>query len=152
MCITADLLPLHYRYRLFLDFLGIAIIDESTGALARAPHYRERFENLVTHGHNFLRITRVLKCLGELGYSHYQPPLVHFLYHETYETKLLQQCAKSLAEFWVHVVIDDETREELIKLCDSQSDAEIDSDQTIDPPAVGLPSSLNLTEHDSAKE
>ena len=54
-------------YALFLDFLGIALVDEITGAVERTPCFAARFENLRARGHNFLRITRVLKCLGELG-------------------------------------------------------------------------------------
>lgn len=54
-------------YALFLDFLGISLVDEGTGAVERTPNFADRFHNLSTRGHNFLRITRVLKCLGELG-------------------------------------------------------------------------------------
>jgi len=54
-------------YALFLDFLGIALVDEDTGAVERTPGFAARFENLRTRGHNFLRITRVLKFLGEVG-------------------------------------------------------------------------------------
>jgi hypothetical protein len=37
------------------------------GELARGDAWRERFANLCARPHNFLRITRILKCLGEVG-------------------------------------------------------------------------------------
>jgi hypothetical protein len=39
-------------------------------------HWEARFSNLCHNGHNFLRITRILKCLGEIGFDHFQVPLL----------------------------------------------------------------------------
>ncbi len=57
-------------YRLMLDFYGLVLLDSTTGQLAHNENFKERFYNLNTSGHNYLRITRILKCLGELGYEH----------------------------------------------------------------------------------
>ena len=56
-----------------LAFYGLRLVDEMTGELAlenavSAPSpasYLRRFHNLESNSHNFLRITRILKCLGE---------------------------------------------------------------------------------------
>ena len=56
-----------HSYRLFLDFLGLELLSEDTGEVARTDNYQDRFYNLATHGHNNLRITRIIKCLGEMG-------------------------------------------------------------------------------------
>lgn len=60
-----------------LAFYGLRLVDETTGELAlqdtapaRSPaSYLRRFRNLESNPHNFLRITRILKCLGEVGLS-----------------------------------------------------------------------------------
>lgn len=80
-------------YQLMLNFYGFALANPSvrcrprsslfsltvacrvTGAVTRhvdASHWKKRFHNLCTHSHNFLRITRISKCLGELGLEHFQ--------------------------------------------------------------------------------
>ena len=83
-----------------LDFYGGLLVDEATGAVERSHHYEERFRNLCTFQHNFLRITRILKCLGELGHEHFQWPLIEFFMHEVFGTRALLPCRKSLLEFW----------------------------------------------------
>jgi hypothetical protein len=54
-------------YRLFLDFMGFELVSVETGEVARAVHFAERFANIRSHGHNNLRITRLLKCQAEFG-------------------------------------------------------------------------------------
>jgi hypothetical protein len=63
------------RYRIMLAFYGLRLVNETTGELAledtvSAPSpasYLRRFHNLESNPHNFLRITRILKCLGEVS-------------------------------------------------------------------------------------
>jgi hypothetical protein len=45
--------------------------DEGTGELARSDAYKPQFRNLSTSSHNYLRISRILKCFGELGLENY---------------------------------------------------------------------------------
>jgi len=60
-----------------LAFYGLRLVDEKTGELALedttpAPSpssYLRRFQNLERNSHNFLRITRILKCLNEVRSS-----------------------------------------------------------------------------------
>jgi len=68
---------------------------------------------LNTHSHNFLRITRILKCLGEFGLENYQK---HFLLHfieEIWVNKELQSCANSCSNFWIGTVKNDKVRAEI---------------------------------------
>eukprot|EP01065_Artemidia_motanka_P002855 TRINITY_DN11361_c0_g1_i1.p1 TRINITY_DN11361_c0_g1~~TRINITY_DN11361_c0_g1_i1.p1 ORF type:complete len:530 (+),score=145.32 TRINITY_DN11361_c0_g1_i1:80-1669(+) len=68
--------------RMILDFYGIELLDESTGAVQRGPHFYDRMLNLATREHNYLRITRVLVSMGMLGRGAVQGPLVELLIEE----------------------------------------------------------------------
>ncbi|XP_042367400.1 opioid growth factor receptor-like [Plectropomus leopardus] len=102
-------------YRLMLDFYGIELCDEETGEVKRAENWRERFDNLNSHTHNNLRITRILKCLGTLGYPHYQAPLVHFFLEETLVHGELPSVKDSVLSYFVFAVLDKGQRRSLIK-------------------------------------
>eukprot|EP01013_Petalomonas_cantuscygni_P029829 TRINITY_DN55713_c0_g1_i1.p1 TRINITY_DN55713_c0_g1~~TRINITY_DN55713_c0_g1_i1.p1 ORF type:complete len:325 (-),score=21.62 TRINITY_DN55713_c0_g1_i1:93-1067(-) len=48
--------------------------------VSRAPHAQRQYHNLIQHSHNWLRVTRVLKFLGEVGMEGLQSTLVwHFI-------------------------------------------------------------------------
>jgi hypothetical protein len=72
---THKYLPPSARYRIMLGFYGLRLVDPTTGELtledsvpAPSPSsYLKRFENLERNSHNFLRITRILKCLNEVS-------------------------------------------------------------------------------------
>ncbi|KAL3977859.1 interleukin 22 receptor alpha 2 [Sarotherodon galilaeus] len=102
-------------YKLMLDFYGIVLCDEKTGEVRRAEHWEERFDNLNSHTHNNLRITRILKCLGNLGYRHYQAPLVHFFLEETLVNGQLPNIRDSVLSYFVFAVLDKTQRRNLIK-------------------------------------
>ncbi|XP_073681957.1 uncharacterized protein [Garra rufa] len=102
-------------YKLMLDFYGIRLVDESTGEVARAPNWDERFKNLNRYTHNNLRITRILKCLGTLGLKHYQAPLVKFFLHETLVKGQLKKVKQSALDYFMFAVLDKTERKELVK-------------------------------------
>ncbi|XP_041367641.1 opioid growth factor receptor-like protein 1 [Gigantopelta aegis] len=103
-------------YELMLDFFGIKLIDKHTGKLARADNWEERFENLNSTFHNYTRITRILKSLGELGYEHYQAPFVDFILDEAFKRKTLNgQVLKSCIDYWVGTVKNEKARRKLLK-------------------------------------
>uniref|UniRef100_A0A669DD62 Opioid growth factor receptor-like protein 1 n=1 Tax=Oreochromis niloticus TaxID=8128 RepID=A0A669DD62_ORENI len=102
-------------YKLMLDFYGIVLCDEKTGEVRRAEHWEERFHNLNSHTHNNLRITRILKCLGTLGYPHYQVPLVHFFLEETLVNGQLPNIRDSVLSYFLFAVLDKTQRRNLIK-------------------------------------
>ncbi|EKM79455.1 hypothetical protein AGABI1DRAFT_85306 [Agaricus bisporus var. burnettii JB137-S8] len=57
-------------YELILDFYGMRLISQETGLLGRSLPPRDfvaRYNNLVMSPHNYLRISRILKCLSEMG-------------------------------------------------------------------------------------
>lgn len=65
--------------------------------------------------HNNFRITRILKCLGLLGFHHYQAPLVHFFLVETLVKGTLPQVKQSVLDYFMFTVLDTVKRKELIK-------------------------------------
>mmetsp|Transcript_65921 Transcript_65921/g.132362 ORF Transcript_65921/g.132362 Transcript_65921/m.132362 type:complete len:233 (+) Transcript_65921:66-764(+) len=102
-------------YRLMLDFYGMELLDEATGEVGRKPKgWQERYQNLCLRPHNFLRITRIIKCLGELGFAHYQASLCEHLLQEVVHRGVLVDCAASLVRYWIPVVKDDAAREKLL--------------------------------------
>ncbi|KAJ8411951.1 hypothetical protein AAFF_G00142180 [Aldrovandia affinis] len=102
-------------YELMLDFYGIELIDKVTGEVKRSEKWMARFKNLNRNTHNNLRITRILKCLGELGFQHYQAPLVHFFLTETLMLNNLGHVKQSVLDYFLFTVRDKKKRRELIK-------------------------------------
>lgn len=102
-------------YKLMLDFYGIELCDEKTGEVRRARNWIDRFNNLDSHTHNNLRITRILKCLGTLGYSHYQAPLVRFFLEETLVHGELPRVKDSVLNYFLFAVLDKRQRRHLVK-------------------------------------
>ncbi|XP_075904049.1 opioid growth factor receptor-like isoform X1 [Nelusetta ayraudi] len=102
-------------YVLMLDFYGIKLSDEKTGEVKRSSNWEERFSNLNTRTHNNLRITRILKCLGTLGFPQYQAPLVHFFLTETLVHGRLPNVKDSVLSYFVFAVLDKHSRRDLIK-------------------------------------
>lgn len=91
-------------------------------------HPKDRYKHLEGSPHNFLRITRILKAMGDLGFQHYQKPLLDFIVKEVYEhgtdiiclsnanrmyTGNLQSTEYSLVNFWLETVKDDKERNEI---------------------------------------
>ena len=64
--------------------------------------------------HNYLRITRMLKSLGEFGFEHYKAPFVEKMLRLALTgEQLLLHSAKSCVEYWIHTLRDDEARQRL---------------------------------------
>ncbi|XP_043978597.1 opioid growth factor receptor-like [Gambusia affinis] len=102
-------------YELMLDFYGIKLQNKKTGEVARADNWIDRFQNLNNHTHNNLRITRILKCLGTLGYRHYQVPLVRFFLEETLVNSELPRVKDSALSYFLFAVLDKQERRKLLK-------------------------------------
>uniref|UniRef100_UPI003AAE9CFC uncharacterized protein n=1 Tax=Centroberyx gerrardi TaxID=166262 RepID=UPI003AAE9CFC len=102
-------------YKLMLDFYGIELCDVKTGEVQRASNWREQFYNLNNNTHNNLRITRILKCLGTLGFGHYQAPLVRFFLKETLVHGELPNVKESVLNYFVFAVLDKTKRRNLVK-------------------------------------
>lgn len=89
-------------YKLMLNFYGIDLINENDGTVKRAPHWKEREFNFTSH--NNLRITRILKSIGELGFPHYRKPLIEFYIQEILVNDNLDSSFKSLMDYWIETL------------------------------------------------
>eukprot|EP01114_Cavostelium_apophysatum_P010669 TRINITY_DN2472_c0_g1_i1.p2 TRINITY_DN2472_c0_g1~~TRINITY_DN2472_c0_g1_i1.p2 ORF type:complete len:303 (-),score=73.20 TRINITY_DN2472_c0_g1_i1:1210-2118(-) len=87
-------------YEMMLDFYGMRLVDRTTGQIERASNYRDRYQHLNRSFHNYLRITRILKFLGEVGLEHYKINFVMHVLHEIYEEGQLKNCRESCIRYW----------------------------------------------------
>uniref|UniRef100_A0A3P8ULU6 Opioid growth factor receptor like 1 n=1 Tax=Cynoglossus semilaevis TaxID=244447 RepID=A0A3P8ULU6_CYNSE len=101
-------------YSLMLDFYGIKLLDK-TGNVARAPNWQERFQHLNESQHNYLRITRILKSLGELGYESFKAPLVRLFLEESLYHNTLPNMTHSVLEYYVYTIRLPATRRRLLR-------------------------------------
>ncbi|XP_073437028.1 uncharacterized protein [Dendrobates tinctorius] len=101
-------------YKMMLEFYGIQLLNEKTGEVSRATNWEERYHNLNRRSHNNLRITRILKCLGEMGYDHLQAPLVQFFLEETLCDKQLSNVKRSVLDYFMFTVKDKQQRRRLV--------------------------------------
>ncbi|XP_078300009.1 opioid growth factor receptor [Panthera onca] len=102
-------------YELMLGFYGIQLEDRSSGQVRRAQNYQKRFQNLNWHSHNNLRITRILKSLGELGLERYQAPLARFFLEETLVRQELPAVRQSALDYFVFTVRCPRQRRKLLR-------------------------------------
>ncbi|XP_035313809.1 opioid growth factor receptor-like protein 1 isoform X1 [Cricetulus griseus] len=101
-------------YKMMLEFFGIKLIDK-TGNVARAVNWQERFQHLNESQHNYLRITRILKSLGELGYESFKSPLVKFILHEALVENTIPNIRQSALEYFVYTIRDRRERRKLLR-------------------------------------
>ncbi|XP_074832154.1 uncharacterized protein LOC142001115 [Carettochelys insculpta] len=101
-------------YKLTLGFYGINLISEETGEVRRAENWLQRFRNLDRFSHNNLRITRIVKCLGEMGYEHYQVQLVTFFLTETLVSETLTNVKRRALDYFLFTIRNKQMRRELI--------------------------------------
>uniref|UniRef100_A0A3B4YA76 Opioid growth factor receptor like 1 n=1 Tax=Seriola lalandi dorsalis TaxID=1841481 RepID=A0A3B4YA76_SERLL len=101
-------------YSLMLDFYGIKLLDKS-GNVARASNWQERFQHLNESQHNYLRITRILKSLGELGYEAFKAPLVRLFLEESLCHNTLPNMQHSVLEYYVYTIRLPATRRRLLR-------------------------------------
>jgi hypothetical protein len=89
-------------YRLMLYFYGLVLKDEKTGEIERNPeNYVDRYKNLSWHSHNYLRITRICKCLGICGLEHLKKNFLKHFIIEVFQNKELEDVKSSLIRFWI---------------------------------------------------
>lgn len=87
-------------YRMMLDFYGFELVDEASGSVRRAENFQGRFQNLSNSSHNWLRVTRIFKSLGELGFEHYKLPWLLEITNQVFVTRSLAKCQRSLVAYW----------------------------------------------------
>jgi len=109
----AGLRRLLRSYDMMMDFYGVRVVDAQSGKLARTEKYEERYDNLATYTHNNLRITRILKCLGEFGFEQYKRSFLDHFVEEIFGTKALagRSAAESCRRYWIETLRSDAARD-----------------------------------------
>eukprot|EP01118_Nematostelium_gracile_P000200 TRINITY_DN10198_c0_g1_i1.p1 TRINITY_DN10198_c0_g1~~TRINITY_DN10198_c0_g1_i1.p1 ORF type:complete len:126 (+),score=28.37 TRINITY_DN10198_c0_g1_i1:43-378(+) len=102
-----------------LDFYGITLVDDVTGQLEKSTNWIDRFKNLNERSHNYLRITRILTSLGQLGFSRWKRPLVEFFEKEIKQGNL-PNCRSAL-KYWTKC-LDEDSEEYKAKTMESPED------------------------------
>ena len=106
-------------YELMLDFFGMKLANLDTGEIARSEeNQKQQYRLLNSSFHNYLRITRILKCLGEFDLQHYQAPFCKFVLSEIFESGELRNTLKSCLSYWGKVIKNFEDRKDFYKLAD----------------------------------
>jgi len=93
---------------MILDFFGFVVADRLTGRLERRKPpdvAMERLQNLENHGHNYMRITRILKCLGEMGFEHYKLPFLKALGAEVYHHRTVTSARSGYDGYWKKTLV-----------------------------------------------
>ena len=60
-----------------------------------------------------MRITRILKSLGELNYEHLKPSFVRFILHTVLLDGFLTNTLESCMKYWVETIKDENERDSL---------------------------------------
>lgn len=101
-------------YSMMLDFYGVKLLDKN-GNVARAVNWEQRFQHLNESQHNYLRITRILKSLGELGYEAFKAPLVRLFLEESLVRGTIPNMQHSALEYYVYTIRLHQTRRRLLR-------------------------------------
>ncbi|MGH0173803.1 UNVERIFIED_CONTAM: hypothetical protein FKN15_010477 [Acipenser sinensis] len=101
-------------YTVMLDFFGLKLLDKN-GNVARAANWQDRFQHLNESQHNYLRITRILKSLGELGFESFKAPLVKLLLEEALVEETMPNMKHSALEYFVYTVRNRKERRVLLR-------------------------------------
>ena len=91
-------------YRLMLRFYGLELVDERTGAVRRDAEVGDaQLQNFNLSAHNWLRISRIITSLGELGFRRYKAPFLRQLRAEI-DNGSLANAAQSYEQYWAPLV------------------------------------------------
>lgn len=91
-------------FEIMLDFYGMKLLfNKSTNKLivVRSKNYNERYENMLIHQHNFLRITRILKSLQIMCKNDKLNSFLNHLIYEVYVSRKLSQAKYSCENYWL---------------------------------------------------
>jgi len=102
-------------YSLILDFYGMRFADGS-GKLERTKNFKPRYRNLNQSFHNNLRITRILKCLGEMNLERLKYPFLLFVVQEMFINNELRNCRQSCERYWIPTLRDSTERNVLLSI------------------------------------
>jgi hypothetical protein len=101
-------------YEMMLDFYGMQLLDRATGVVGRNPsNWKQQYSNLIAHPHNNLRITRILKCLGEMGLEHFKKPFLMHVLQEVFVTQELEALESSATNYFMGTLCRDADAQEV---------------------------------------
>mmetsp|Transcript_70226 Transcript_70226/g.187121 ORF Transcript_70226/g.187121 Transcript_70226/m.187121 type:complete len:153 (-) Transcript_70226:1266-1724(-) len=95
-------------YRIMLGYFGVLLVDENSGRLERSNVYVERYETIRSKKNNRMRITRMLKFLGEVDLERLKLPFLVFFAREICMSELLADCRVFLERSWIPTLRRDE--------------------------------------------
>ncbi|OSD07496.1 hypothetical protein PYCCODRAFT_1430743 [Trametes coccinea BRFM310] len=103
---------LHRSYTMMLGFYGMELVSRDTGELRRADNWEERYRNLCRAPHNNLRISRILKCLSEMGLERLNAGFLLFVLVEQSAHNQLrtQMIVGSMDKWWANCLRNDRER------------------------------------------
>jgi len=113
-------------YKLMLNYFGMKLVNDVTGEIGRDPQIWEaRYCRTNTCTNNNLKITRMIKSLGQLGFERYQKKFVEHLKVEIEEHCLLKNCRDSYKNYWKNSLkLADEFKNESVFFQHAQSQSE----------------------------
>lgn len=113
-------------YKLMLNYFGMKLVNDATGEIGRDPHIWEaRYCRTNTCTNNNLKITRLLKSLGQMGFERYQRKFVEHLSVEIEEHGLLKNCRDNLKNFWKNYLkVGEDAKNESVFFQHAQSQSE----------------------------
>lgn len=89
-------------YEMMLDFYGFVLVNKATGTISRNPKtYQNRFLFLNRSFHNYLRITRLMKCLGICGMEKFKKPFLKHFVIEVFKYGNIRNATESLMSYWI---------------------------------------------------
>lgn len=103
-------------YKLMLNFFGMKLANDLTGEVTREQDiWQARYCHINTRTNNNIKITRMLKSLGQLGFERYQKMFVQHLKTEIEEHGLLKNCRDNLKNYWsTYLKLGDEYKNESV--------------------------------------
>ncbi|OBZ68903.1 Opioid growth factor receptor-like protein 1 [Grifola frondosa] len=101
-------------YRMMLEFYGMRLESKETGLLARSSRdSASRYRNLIRSSHNYLRISRILKSLSELGLERLNAGFLLHVLNEQSENHELNTpgIRSSMDRWWANCLRNEQERE-----------------------------------------
>ncbi|KAK7476897.1 hypothetical protein BaRGS_00031836 [Batillaria attramentaria] len=114
-------------YEMMLNFYGLRLASRDNGEVERAENWKPRFRHLNCSMHNYLRITRILKCLGEMGLERYKAPFLRHMLREAIVEDTLDRTLESCYNYWIGTLRDDEERKSIEKYAEELYDSNFSS-------------------------
>jgi len=113
-------------YKLMLNYFGMKLENDLTGQVTREPEvWQARYCQINTRTNNNIKITRMLKSLGQLGFERYQKMFVQHLKIEIEDNGLLKNCRDNYKNYWsTYLKLSDDFKNESVFFQHAQDQTE----------------------------